>query len=362
MDQRENLHSGANPYSARTAARVIRSLVVAKGQADVAQMYAAGQNWTDAPAVVDYLKATVTQMGSTTLLPATSAAADFSAAVRPLTVLGRLQGTRRVPLLLRVLTALNGTHAAFVAEGRPVPVSTIDLAGQTLPPRKVSGIAIESIELATSSKPVAENVLTEDIVGACATAIDTAFLDPSNAGDDATPAAITSGVTPLTSTGSTLAAIDADLRTMMNELILAGSTMQFAQWILRPLTAAYLAGLRGSGGDLAFPGVSVLGGTLLGLPVIVTGSFSDAGSPPAGHIVLVDGSQVALADENQAEIAISTEAAFQLQDAPSNDASTATATTTISMFQTGGVAIRASRYLNWVLRRQYVAVLQNVAF
>jgi HK97 family phage major capsid protein len=351
-----------NPYAARTAARVMRSLVIGKGMPDVAIAYAQGKNWNDAAHVADHIKSAVTQMGTSDLLPATIAAAEFSAAVRPLTVIGRLQGVRHVPLFLRILTALNGASARFVGEGKPVPVSAPDLAGETLLPKKCSGITIQTLELATSSKPVSENLLGDDLASACAQAIDQAFLDPANAGDAETPASITSGITALNSTGATLANVDADLRAMLDQLIYAGSTMQLAQWIMRPLTAAYLSGLRGTGGDLAYPTISVLGGTLLGLPVIVSGSFPDAGSPPVGTIVLVDGSQVCLGDENQAELAISTAAAFQLSDAPTNDASGATATTTVSMFQTHSVALRGSRYLNWSLRRPFVSVLAGVTY
>jgi HK97 family phage major capsid protein len=350
-----------NRYAGRTAARVVKSMIIGQGLTH-ALAFAQSQNWTDIGPITDYLKRGIVTGLTTVDMPSTVAADDFSAAVRPLTVIGRLQGVRRVPLRVRVLSALNGGSARFVGEGKPVPVSAADLTGETLEPKKCSGIVITTKELAESSKPSSENLLRDDLAGACAQGIDVAFLDPLNTGDAETPASVTSGVVALVSTGSALDNVDADLQRLLLQVSGAGSNMQYAVWIMRPATAAYLSGLRGTGGALAYPQISVLGGFLLGLPVLIAGNLPVPGSPASAEIVLLDAAEVCIADENQAEFETAESAAFQLSDAPTNNAADGTATNMVSMYQTYSIAVRGTRWLNWTLRRQFVSVLTGVTY
>jgi hypothetical protein len=71
-------------------------------------------------------------------------------------------------------------------------------------------------------------------------------------------------------------------------------------------------------------------------------------------LVLVHAPSIAMADEGGLTIDASEEAAIQMLDNPTN-ASTGgtTATTMVSMFQTNSVALRATRFINWKLRRSH---------
>jgi hypothetical protein len=72
-----------------------------------------------------------------------------------------------------------------------------------------------------------------------------------------------------------------------------------------------------------------------------------SGSP----IVLVNADDVFLADDGQVVIDASREASLQMDDTPTNDATTGTGASMVSMFQTNSVALRAERIINWKKRR-----------
>jgi len=347
----------------RTAARCAKSLAITTGEPGAAIGYTHGQNWTDAGPVVAHHKATLTGL-STADLPPTAVGLDLSAAVRPRAVLPQLPGIRRVPLRIRVITVnTGGSPAAFVGEGQPIPVSRLDLAGDTLTPLKVGALTVTTMELVRNSTPTAEDSFTEDLVAACAQGLDVAFLDPSNAGAArVSPASITYGIPQRVSSGSSVANIYTDLGLMTADLVGLGSTLTSAAWVIRPQTLVSMCGMHDTSGALAFPGLSVLGGVLMGLPVIAASNLPPPGSPAASNIVLVDGSQVIVGDDGQADITISTSAALQMDDAPTNSTDNGTATTMVSLYQAEAVGIRVIMWMNWRMRRPFVSVLSGVAF
>jgi HK97 family phage major capsid protein len=348
----------------RTAARLLRALHATNGEVQTAVSYASAQNWTDLPQIVNHLKGMAIGGLTAEEMARSPIGLDFSACVRPQTVLGRLLGIRKVPMSVRVLTGVGGTGAAFVAQGGPISVSKMDIEGEILYPLKVGSLALVTTELLDNSSPGAEDLLIADLSAACAQAVDEALLDPGNSGiDGEKPAAITSGVTPLSSSGSTFPDIDADLQAMVHQLLAAGSTLVSAVWIVRPQTAIFLSSLRaGDGSTLVYPGLTISGGFLKGLPVVVGSNLSQPGSPTNNYVVLVDVGQIILADDGAAELRISRQGAIQMLDNPTNDSTTPTATTMVSMWQTSCAAVRAVLWINWSLRRKYVSVLSGVGY
>jgi hypothetical protein len=91
-------------------------------------------------------------------------------------------------------------------------------------------------------------------------------------------------------------------------------------------------------GQAEFPGMTMNGGTLLGLPVIVSQHV------PTGVVVLAAASEIYLADDGQVMIDTSREATLEMSDTP-------TGTATRSLFSHNEIAIRAERYVNWAKRR-----------
>jgi hypothetical protein len=98
------------------------------------------------------------------------------------------------------------------------------------------------------------------------------------------------------------------------------------------------------------PGLTMNGGVLEGLPVIVSQYV------PSGLIVLAAANEIFLSDDGQVTIDASREATLEMSDAPAG-------TATRSMFQHNEVALRAERYINWARRRaDAVAVITGAAY
>jgi len=349
-----------NPSAGKTFVRTMKSLAVAKGAIPGAIGYAQSQNWDNARAVIDSLKAAVTGQSMSDAFVATPAAVDFADFIRPLTIIGKLTGLRRTPARTRMISATSGSTAYWAGEAQPRPISKMTLSGSTLEALSVVAMLVVTQELIQSSSPDAEPILSRDLAAAAVQAMDAAFVDSSNAGiAGVKPAAVTNGVTTIHSSGSTLANIDADLQLIIEALAAAGSDLTFATWVVRPRTAVYLSTLRGSGGALAYPQMGVRGGVLAGLPCITSAaSPSDAGSPAlGGEIVLLDPSQIVVVDSGDGSIEASTQASIAMADNPGSPASQ------VSAFQTNSTILKTVRFVNWQACRPGVAqVIDRVGY
>ncbi len=349
------------PLRGLIAARFVQALTAAKCDPIAAIAYAQGRRWHDTPAVVTALKAVAVNPLDTDTDSSLigDAGRDVAELVRPLTIIGRLPGLRRVPFDTRLLDLTAYSEAGWVGEGNPLPITRASFTGERLAVRKVGASLVVTEELAKLSNPAAEGELTQDLARAPALEMDATFIDVNNAGSGIKPASITHGVTPRVSSGGTLADIDADFAALLSELDDAGSTLEFAAWVMRPRSAIHLSKLRGSGGALAYPEVTARGGRLFGLPVITSNAVpmqSTSGDP--SQITLIDGSRVTVADDGESEINVSREATVQLNDAPETGAMEQ-----VSLWQLNLVGVRVVRIVNWKARTgQAAAVLSEVEF
>jgi len=341
----------------QTFGRFIKTLAICRGDVLAGEQYAAARNWTS---VAMAMKAAVNPMDQSILdqglAPITS---DLSALLRSMTIIGRLAGMRKVPFRTRMLTQSVGGSGSWVDEGEPIPVTAMGIGDTTtLDAKKCAGIRVLTEELLRNATTGTDLLVAVDAASALVEAMDTAFIDPANGGSGAKPASICSGAQQYSSTGSTVSAIDADLKLLLNVLIGADCDLSTAAFIMSPITATHLALLRGSGGAPAFPSVNARGGTLLGLPVICSTNVAASGSPGGRQIVLVEASQIDIADDGQAAIELSTKAALQMNDAPASGAQQV-----VSLFQLGMVGVRSTRFVNWRRRRVgAVACLRDVAY
>jgi HK97 family phage major capsid protein len=338
--------------------RVFRSLAVARGDPLGAWAFAQGQGWHDTPAVVPYLRGLVdaldTDSGAALVSPV---GYDFAELLRPLTILGRLAGIRRVPFQTQLVAQTGGSTAYWAGQGRSKPLTESAFAETvTLGIAKVTGVAVVTDELVRLSTPAAEATILRDLSRAVAQAVDQTFIDPAQvAVSGISPASVTSGATPTASTGSSLAQIDTDLGATIDALIAAGSDLATAQWVLHPRTASYLSRLRGTGGALAYPTVTATGGTLLGLPVVTSANLPVAATTGEPTIaVLIDGDGVLLADDRDASLTVATSASVEVDTAPTSEARSLA-----SLWQQNMIGLRAERFVNWMPRRsgavQYVS-------
>jgi len=308
-------------------------------------------------------RAAVTAVGSTdtAVTQYTDLENEFVDLLRPKLVMGRMTSLNRVPFLSRQGRQLTGVTGGFVGEGAPKPVQKQTFDNVSLGFAKVAVIVVLSDEAVRFSTIKAEMRARDDMVKGIATYIDKRFMDPSYSGvANVSPASITNGATRIQSTGTTLAAIDVDVRTAMGMFANSDVDPSTAVWVMPAAVALRLSMKRTSQDEKAFPELSMLGGTWYGIPVIVSNSMVTSGSPAELQIALVTQEEVLLADDGGVSIDMSMEASVQMNDAPS-----AGAQSLVSLWQNNLVGIRAEQYINWAARRTSnlgIALIENTNY
>lgn len=355
-------------------ARYAMTLHQAKGNiSDAVQIFQNNKDWmSSSPEVLAVLKTAVAAGDTTTsgwasqMVYAENLANEFIDYLRPLTILGRLSGFRMVPFNIRVGSQTAGGTGYWVGQGLPIPMSKLTTSSTTLGITKAAGMMAIDDELARSSSPSAEMKVRDDLAKTIQQLLDTALIDPNQGGvANVQPASLTYGVTPITPSGTTFAAFATDVKALFATMIAANLDTTKAVWIVTPSTALSLSLMQTALGTAQFPSMSINGGTLMGLPVIVTNTANISGSPDfANMMVLINPSEVFLADDGQVAISVSNEASIQMLDNPTNQSTGATVPTTlVSMFQTQSLAIKAVRYINWgKARAEAVAFIRTAAY
>lgn len=332
----------ANRY---TAGRFLQALVMGKGSPMSALAWAEGQgNWLDRSQVVGGLKAAVQGYTSADFPGALSPIADsFLAAMRSDSIPLRLAGLRRVPMFTRIFVNSQGAVAAQVAEGAAIPVLRGDWSAVTLTPKKHAGIVVQTDELAKSTSPTAPLALIDDLVKAVAEAENLGFCGFDTVGS------VLYGAPSFTGTGAAVANVDADLLRLVG--LVPGAFRDGAAFLMDTDSSTFLSLLRGSGGATAYPDIGPQGGTLLGLPVLITSAMQQVGSPATHAIGLLSPSEIFWADEGVVQLTTSIQAALEMDDAPTGNAATGTAASgVVSMWQSNAVAARAIRESSWYAR------------
>lgn len=318
------------------------------------------------PDIVTAVKAAVsasTTANTSALIGNEGGWADFVEFLRPRTILGRfgqngIPGLRRIPFRVPLINQTGGGTGYWVGEGKAKPLTRATFGRTELDPLKVANIAVATMEVLRDSSPSAETLIRDDLVAALAVRQDTSFIDPTNAGAAGVrPASITSGITAIPSSGVDAAAVRADARAAMSTFVASLNPLSSGVWIMSSSLALSLSMMVNDlTGQPEFPGVTVNGGTFLGLPVLASEHVTD-------YVTLVNASDIYLADDGGVDVAISTEASLEMMDNPTGDSGAATPVDAelVSMFQTNSVAIRAERTVNWARRRATgVAVISGV--
>lgn len=271
-----------------------------------------------------------------------AAADEFVELLRPQTVLGKLVGLRIVPFNIKFARTTAGSAVGWVGEMKPARASELAFEAETFTHSKIAGIVAFTKELARSSNPSAEAVVQADLVASVSAFSDAAFLDPTLGATANSPASITNGTTAIASTGSTAAQIEADLKAAIVAVLTNKTALHI---IMKPSTALYLAALRDASGAKAFPDVTLAGGLVWGIPVVVSNSVGN-------RIVVLDAAEILLADDG-AEFDTSEQATVQLDTAPADPVTAAAVMTSFWQLNLIGVLVR--RVIRWAPRRDNVA-------
>lgn len=353
-------------------ARYARCLALAhKGHRDVVSVATELYGERD-PEILKMVKAAGTAIGAlntttdSALIGNAGGFADFVEFLRAMTIVGRF-GTgnypalRGIPFRVPIITQPTGSSAWWVGEGDGKPLTKPTFGRTTLAPLKVATIAVATMEVLRDSSPSAERLIRDDLAAAVAERVDLTFIDPAVvAVANVSPASITNAAEAIASTGPAADDIRLDVRSAMQKFIDAKNPLSSGVWIMSSGTALALSMMLNPLGQPEFPGVTMMGGTFQGLPVMTSEYVGD-------YIVLMNASDVWFADDGGINIDMSTEASLQMvggddQGATQNSI-TPVATSVVSLWQTNSVGFRAERTLDWALRRaSAVVIITGVAY
>jgi HK97 family phage major capsid protein len=328
------------------------SIGAAKG--NLMQAEVNSRRFTDTPEVNLALKAAVaagTTQDATWAAPLVQLQemqSEFIEFLRPLTLLGRIPNLRRVPFNIKFTRQTAGTTGTFVGEGLPKPLGKMDFELLSLTWAKAATIIVMTEELVRFSDPGSEVLARDDLAAGIGRYLDLRFIDPVYAGvANVSPASITNGITPIASQGTTIALIKSTAAVALNAMIAANLDPANFVWLMNPAIALDLSLLSTSQDLPAFPNITAQGGSFLGYPVVTSNNVVLSGSPTESFVVLLDPTNIMLADDGGVSIDMSTEASLQMSDAPSDPA-----TSTVNLWQSNMVALRAERFINWRRRRE----------
>lgn len=348
-------------------ARAAIAIYLGQGHPDRAAAIAqANKRWMfETPDVHQYLM-TAVEAGTKTasgwaddFVYPTNLVSEFVDLLRAQTILDRIPGLRRVPFNIRMGTQTSGTTAYWVGEARPIPMSKLATANLSLDRHKVAALCALSEELARDGSPGAEAFIRDDMLKEARELIDTSLIDPDRAEvSGISPASLTYGVSPVTPTGTTAAALRTDLMTLMNKYSAANLSPAGGVFVMTQTTANALMWMTNALGQREFPEFNMAGGmaSLGGYPVIISQTALAASSPVGGNLIIfLVPSEILLADDGEADVSFSKEASLEMSDAPANTAGTGTGASLVSMYQNDSTAIRVRRFITWK-KRQSTAV------
>jgi HK97 family phage prohead protease len=290
------------------------------------------------------------------------AVADFVEWLRPQTILGRF-GNGGIPALRSVMfrtpliTQTSGGQAWWTGEGNAKPLTKFDFTRTTLEPLKVASICALTEESIRYSSPKSDILVRDGLAGALRERLDRDFIDPAKtAVAGISPASITHGAETIASSGEDADDVRMDIRAVYAKYTAENNPPSSAVWIMSSNNAVALAMMTNPLGQAEFASMTMTGGTMRGMPVIA--------SDYVGNIViLVNASDIYLADEGDITIDASREASLEMSDAPAHNSGTPTPATLVSMWQTNSVAIRCEKVVNWLRRRDPgVVYLTGVAW
>lgn len=247
-------------------------------------------------------------------------------------------GFQRLPFDIRAAASTSVAFGTVVEPGEFIPLSAFNIGGKKLSRRLATALTVANKELLERGDSVAVNALHSLLADACTTAVDAhVFGDVQGH----------SGTDTNASSGSTPAAFLSDFRNMLDHVNIAGAGQLY--WI-----ASRDAANRLNGDSVIFQNVGPQGGEILNLPLIISDGLVDDSS--GGTLMLIDASKVA-ANVESITIDTSQSASLQMSSTPTDGA-----TDTVSMFQTGSVAIRSGMTFGFELLDGFRAsVLEGIS-
>lgn len=282
---------------------------------------------------------------------------DFIEFLRPGTILGKfgtngIPSLRRVPFNTRVSGFSAGLTANWIGEGLPILLSKATSFTTSLTWSKLGALAVLTKEEIRFSNPSAEAKVRDELARAMIAKQDLDFINPAKAAvANVSPASITWNTTPILTTGTAAANLRTDLATLIATFGTANFDPSDIVLIMNTVDALNISLMITSLGNPVFPGLTMAGGNLLGFPVITTTAMTATGSPVSNIIVAVKASEIYLADDGVVTVDASDQASVEMVDSSSQTGITGTGASLVSFWQAGLLGLKATREINWKLRR-----------
>lgn len=265
-----------------------------------------------------------------------SAAKEFFSLVMEKSLLRRLSGLRQVKFRTKMLKIVSGATGYWTGESKPTPLSKQVLDGSTINPLKVNCIICCTDEAIQVAGEVTESGLQADMERAVVDALDTALLDATNAGVvDERPASITYGAPNISASADAAA----DVTDLIN---LFDGDLGAAYFVTDSKTATNMAMLRNASGALVFPDVGARGGSVIGIPLLI--SRASPVDSSGGQLALIDPTGIAYAAD-PISVEKAQHATLAMSDTPESEPEQ------VSLWQTGTVAFRSILTANWEVQR-----------
>jgi HK97 family phage major capsid protein len=330
------------------------AMSIAAGKGSISDTLAHAKRWTDTPEVAAYVKA---EAGTAVvqspgwggeLVPDRTLVSEFVDLVRAQTVLDKLQGIRRVPPRVSIQVQTSGSTFEWVGEAGVKPVGELAFTTVAIGDHKVAGIVVITEELVRLSTPSAEETVRRDLIAQCARYIDTQFLTTTVTAGANNPASITASVASPPASGTDADALYFDMNAALATFDNADLGTNNVYIVTTPALARGISTLRNALGQFEFSGVNMMGGTLMGLPVIVSSAVQ------SGHIILIKADEIFLSDEGRVRLDASNQATLSM---------TGEATATFSLWQRNCIGLRAEQFITWAKRRaDSVAIIDTAAY
>jgi len=344
-------------------ARMVIALVQARGNhyqaADLAR-----QHYRDMPEVALALRAAVDAGDTTTsgwasqLVPAAQQMqGEFIDMLRPATLIGRIPGLRRVPFNIAVPLQSGGGTYGWVGEAKPKPVTSAAFQSATLRWAKAAGIVVITRELARFSSPSAETIIRNELIRGTAQFLDGQFIDDAVAATNDNPASILNGIVGGAPSGTTAEAFRYDLSVLVGAFIAANQDPTSAVLLMSATTAMNLALMRNALGNREFPDITVRGGSVDGIPAVVSETVGT-------RLALINANDILVADDGVINIDVSEQASVEMSTTPvSGEESPIDGQVFKSLWQNNLVGLRVETFMTWRrARTSSVAWLDAVAY
>jgi HK97 family phage major capsid protein len=270
----------------------------------------------------------------------------------------------RIPFNVNIAGQSSGGTAYWVGEAKPKPLTSFHFNSVNFRWAKIATISVLSDEMVRFSNPSAEVLVRDELAKAIGERMDIDFVDPGKAAStNVSPASITNGVTPSHSAGNTGDFIRSDVSTLLGGFDNYDIPLTNPAFIMSSTKARQLTLMRNSLGQREFPDMTLLGGSLEGIPVVASRYVSKFGTTGGEYVMLIHQPDIWYADDGQVTVDASREASLEMLDGSlTQDASGGTGASLVSMFQTNSVAVRAERYVNWARRRTGAVVVLDMCF